>query len=344
MIRSNLIKVTMAFAAGVVLTMGSLIYSRTRELNQLRAAAQSAAVAKATAASRVEVPAQRQEAQISENAGEASGNVAEAIRSKGPAVQRLNEPSDAPLQAEVPGPAVRTQAERTDESGPMPDVRQNSGRKETQATSLPANVPATTPVAPQAEAPKVQPPSSSEAILPHRRPNMATLRTGTALSVRLAENVSTELNRSGDFFRGELDAPLVVNGFVVAERGSAAFGRVVKVKRARLGKSDLRMELTGITTSDGQRIRVQTSAWEEKSARRSIEDTPKRAASAAIGVVVGALSGAARGAGFVSENEGGTGGGHVLTVSKRSVALPAGSRLTFRLAIPVTITERLNYR
>jgi len=376
MIRSNLVKAAMAFAAGLVVTMGSLIYSRTQELNQLREAAQSATVALVTASGQMTPPGEAkapvQEGQIPTSAGEAPANGVEA--SPVPeATQNMSTQADSPVQAEVPGLSVRVyvgEHSRMIGSRRTRDAVQNAVPKsmpsqihtppsQMQASAVPSYVPALKPtvvsaaqnampraksVAPQTEVPKTPTPSSSETIPLHRTPHMATLRAGTGLSIRLTQSVSTERNRASDLFRGELDGPLEANGFVVAERGSAAFGRIVKVKRARFGRSDLQMELTGITTSDGQRIRVQTSSWEERSARRSIEDTPKMAAGAALGAVVGALSGAARGAGLVSGNESGSGAGHGPMANKRAVALPAGSRVTFRLARPVTITERVNYR
>jgi hypothetical protein len=40
--RSTVAKITLAFVAGLVLTMGALVYSRTRELTQVRKAVQRA--------------------------------------------------------------------------------------------------------------------------------------------------------------------------------------------------------------------------------------------------------------------------------------------------------------
>jgi hypothetical protein len=137
-----------------------------------------------------------------------------------------------------------------------------------------------------------------------------------------------------------------VNSFVLADRGATVSGQITKIKRARLlgGKSDLSLILTEVTTSDGQRVRVETSPWEEKSAHNSIVDTPRIAAGAALGAVVGALTGAAKGAGLVSGNDAGTGTGISSAANKRNLVLTRGARLTFQLARPVTITERLNYR
>jgi hypothetical protein len=72
-------------------------------------------------------------------------------------------------------------------------------------------------------------------------------------------------------------------------------------------------------------------------------ETPKMAAGAALGAVVGALTGAAKGAGFVSDDAAER--KHILSgANKTSLVLTTGARLTFRVATPVTITEKLGPR
>jgi hypothetical protein len=66
------------------------------------------------------------------------------------------------------------------------------------------------------------------------------------------------------------------------------------------------------------------------------------AAGAALGAVVGALTGAAKGAGFVSDES----GARKSTLSgahKRTLVVTIGARLTFLVARPVTVAEKLNY-
>jgi hypothetical protein len=131
---------------------------------------------------------------------------------------------------------------------------------------------------------------------------------------------------------------------VLADRGARVVGKVEGVRKARLlrGKPELRLRLTEITMRDGQRVSVETSPWEEKGAPSSIRDTPKRAAGITLGAVVGALSETAKGAGFVSD-ESGARKRTLSNANKRTLILTRGARLTFRVANPVTITERLNY-
>jgi len=171
------------------------------------------------------------------------------------------------------------------------------------------------------------------------------MQPGTNLTIQLQEGVSSDRNHSGDTFRASLDSPLVVDGVVLGERGAQVVGQIEKAKRARLlgSRADLSLRLTEITIADGQRVRIETSPWEEKGARKSIADTPRMAAGAALGAVVGALTGAARGAGFVSD-DGGARKSTLMGGDKKSLVLTTGARLTFLVARPVTITERLNYR
>ena len=69
--------------------------------------------------------------------------------------------------------------------------------------------PVSTP-APVPEPPKVEPP----------QPHTVTLTAGTPLSVRVGETLTTQRHKAGDTFIATLDQPLVIDDFVIAERGS----------------------------------------------------------------------------------------------------------------------------
>jgi hypothetical protein len=84
------------------------------------------------------------------------------------------------------------------------------------------------------------------------------------LPVRLVDGLSTERNAPGDAFLATLDKEVVVDGFVIAERGARVEGRVVasdpggKVK----GVAGIAVELTRLHTSDGQSVAIQTDSFE----------------------------------------------------------------------------------
>jgi hypothetical protein len=126
----------------------------------------------------------------------------------------------------------------------------------------------------------------------------------TALTVQLSDTLSSDYSRPGDTFRATLAAPLVVDGYLLADSGTTLQGRVEAVRKASLmgGRSELSVSLTEIGTWNGQRTRLQTGLREVK----------------------GASMKAAVGSGFVART--------------RAAILPAGAQMTFILVSPLTAT------
>jgi len=104
-----------------------------------------------------------------------------------------------------------------------------------------------------ASAPKVQ----------ARVPHVVTLASGMSLAVRIGETVSSVRNQPGDRFAATLAQPLVIDGFIIAERGSRVEGRVVDAAPAGGGRSvpHLAVSVVQIATSDGQNIRIRTEPY-----------------------------------------------------------------------------------
>jgi hypothetical protein len=121
----------------------------------------------------------------------------------------------------------------------------------------PAPPPTPVPVAPE-------PPEEPKAPGP-RQPNTITITPGTLIPVRIGTKLSTQKNRPGDLFTGTLDRELVVDGFVIAEKGSPVDGRVAVVQEAGRvrGLSHLAVELTRVHTSDGQTVAIRTARVEK---------------------------------------------------------------------------------
>ncbi len=135
---------------------------------------------------------------------------------------------------------------------------------------------------------------------------------------------------------------MVVEGFVLAERGARAEGRIVEVERAGRvrGTSDLRVELISITTSDGQRVRVTTDPFEKAGERSRGADAAKVAALAGLGAIIGAAAGGGKGAAVGAGVGGAAGAGTVLTTRGKATTIPVETRLSFRLRTAVPVTER----
>jgi hypothetical protein len=177
-----------------------------------------------------------------------------------------------------------------------------------------------------------------------REPHTATIPAGTLLTVRLREALSTERNSAGDTFAASLDQPLVIDGFVLAERGAPARGHITELVQAGRvkGRSTLALELKSLTTSDGQRLDLETDTFRHEGENTMKKDAARAGVLTAIGAAVGAIAGGGKGAAIGAGVGGAAGAGAVLATRGEDAKLAAETRLTFRLKNPVTITEKLN--
>jgi hypothetical protein len=174
-------------------------------------------------------------------------------------------------------------------------------------------------------------------------PHTVTLTSGTGLPVRIGESLSTNRNQPGDTFLATLDQPLVADGFVIAERGARLEGRVVAVERPGKvqGLARIEIELTKLTTSDGQRLRIHTASWSKQAQQSHGTDAAKIAGGAAIGAAIGAMAGGGKGAAIGAGAGGAAGTADVMLTRGKDAGIPVETRVTFRLEDPITLTERL---
>ena len=174
---------------------------------------------------------------------------------------------------------------------------------------------------------------------------MVTLQAGTNLAIRLGETLNSDHNYTGDTFRGTLESPVVVDGFIIADKGSKVLGKVAYAQSAgrMQGLSGLTLTLTEINTTDGQRVRVQTDSYEKHGLSSTGTDAATIAGGAALGAIIGAMAGGGKGAAIGAGAGGAAGTGVVLATRGKPTALPVETHLNFRLSAPVTITEQINH-
>lgn len=324
--QASLIKVVAAFVAGLVVALGSaLIYVRVTEMMHPPAAVE---ITSAPRPALEELP-----------------DTGSPTRVETPA------PSVAPVQKPVSKQdAPRTTAVRRHKPAEKAHRPAPKTVEVAQNTAAPVPVPP-----PPAVDPAPQPPTGAaidavlenqapQATAPVRQPHVVTLESGTNLVIRLGEALSTDRNYTGDTFRATLESPIIREGFIIAERGSKVLGRVVNARKAgRMeGVSDLTLALTEINTTDGQHVRIESSTYEKRGSVSAGEDAAKIAGGAALGAILGAIAGGGRGAAIGAGAGGAAGTGAVFVTRGKPASLPIEARLTFRLATPVTITERLN--
>lgn len=179
---------------------------------------------------------------------------------------------------------------------------------------------------------------------PTHQPHVVTLPPGTNVTIRLGETLSTDHNYTGDTFRATLDAPVIMDGFIIADRGSRVLGRIVNAQKAGHveGSADLNLSLTEINTTDGQRVAIQTNTNDRKGPAGSNHGTEKIAGGAALGAIIGAIAGGGKGAAIGAGAGGAAGTGAAMATHGKACIIQNETRLNFSLAAPVTLTEKLN--
>jgi hypothetical protein len=200
------------------------------------------------------------------------------------------------------------------------------------------------PPAPVENVPPLQNVSLPAPTTETRVPNTVTLAAGTLLPVRIGENLSSARNQPGDTFLATLTQPLVIDGWVIAERGARLEGRVVDATQAGRvkGASHLGVSLVRLSTADGQNIRIRTEPYARDGASSSGTDAAKIGGGAAIGAIIGAIAGGGKGAAVGAGAGGAVGAGDVMLTRGKPAEIRVETRVSFKVLDSVTITERLD--
>lgn len=328
---SNTIKIVASFVAGIVIALGgALIYVRTNQMAHPQ-------VITATTPALPGAPDKQ-------GPNSVTGQDASDEASKTPPVPSEDQiPGLKPVpkfhppkrvRAAKPDPQPTPRTEVAQNVAPAPPVNNDVPPQPTQPQDNPAPQPQNTPA-----------PAIAQTNPPAPQPRSETLAAGTNVVIRLAETLSPEHNYTGDTFRATLEAPVIVDGFIIADKGSKVLGKIVNAQKAGRvqGVAALTLTLTEINTTDGQRVKIETSTWDKKGSKSTGEDGAKIAGGAALGAIIGAIAGGGKGAAIGAGAGGAAGTGTVLATRGKTLTLPIETRLTFRLTNPVTITEQLNH-
>lgn len=292
----------------------------------------------------------------------------------GQRAQPAAEPKPVPVAAaSVPEPAPIVEAQKAPEPvAPAPKPRIEAAARlrpalvTPKASPAPAAVPAAAPAAapataevrtPEPEKPldlpipmqkvEVEPPHvavADEKPAGSRQPRTAVIPAGTLITVRLNETLASNRSEEGYTFRATLDAPLVVDGLVLAERGTPQAGKITGVTKATRakGRASLALELTELTTSDGQKVEIKTDTFHRLGTTESKKNAGIRAGvGAGIGAAIGAAAGGGIGAAIGAAAGAAGGAGSVLITKGQEAQLPSETRISFRLKEPVTLTEKI---
>jgi len=165
-----------------------------------------------------------------------------------------------------------------------------------------------------------------------------TVPAGTRLLVRMIDSVDSEKNKVGDTFRASLAENLAVDDTVVAPKGADVHGRLAEVKEAGhiAGKSDLKLELTGILIN-GQVQPVVSGDYEISGHSRGASSAKRIGGGAAVGAIIGAIAGGGKGAAIGAGVGAGAGTAVQVLTKGEQVRVPSETMLEFKIEQPFTV-------
>jgi hypothetical protein len=174
--------------------------------------------------------------------------------------------------------------------------------------------------------------------LPPPKPQPVTIAEGSRLKIRTEIELSTKSAKTGDSFAATLAEPIMIDGQVLAPRGSRVDGRVVESDpggRVK-GVATISVRLTRLRIGTRQ-VEIQTGVFEREAKATKKKDAVKVGIGAGVGAAIGALAGGGQGAAIGGASGGAAGTGVVLATHGDPAVISAESVLTFKLTAPVVV-------
>lgn len=177
---------------------------------------------------------------------------------------------------------------------------------------------------------------------PGEQAENVTVPAGTAVVIRLTDDINTGKTSEGASFEGSLASALVVSGVEVAAVGSKVTGKVTHViSSGRLSRpAELSLVLTSLTPTGGDKVEISTSAWSTRGESHKKRNVEMIGGGAGAGALIGALTGGKKGAAIGGAVGAGAGTGVAAATGKKEIDLAPETKLTFKLSSPVTIAVK----
>jgi hypothetical protein len=197
------------------------------------------------------------------------------------------------------------------------------------------------PSAPPAPATFPPPPTSSQAPSRNAAANESriTVPAGTDLLIRMIDSVDSDKNNIGDRFRASLEQDFIVDGVVIAPKGTDVYGRLSEAKEAGhiQGKSQLKLELTDILIRNRLQP-IMTGEYEVSGSSRGSDTAKKVGIGAVAGTVIGAIAGGGKGAAIGAGVGAGAGAAVQVMTKGEQVHVPSETLLDFRIEQPFSVS------
>lgn len=173
------------------------------------------------------------------------------------------------------------------------------------------------------------------------KPQPVVVPAGTAVTVTVAQSLSSKTSKAGQQFLATVTKPIMVGGKAAIPKGAGVTGTVITAKeKGRIkGEGELVISLTDITIH-GENYSIQTVTLDSTVKGKGKRTAATTGGGAAGGALIGGLTGGGKGAG-IGAAVGAAGGlvGGAFTGNKQ-IEIPAETPLTFTLAKSLTLPPR----
>jgi BON domain len=169
-------------------------------------------------------------------------------------------------------------------------------------------------------------------------PQPIIVPSGTTLTVRVGQALSSKTSQAGQTFLATTAQPVSVHGTSAIPSGSTVSGTVVtaKAKGKIKGEGELSLALTSVTVR-GHTYNITTEVLENTVKGKGKRTAKTTGGGAAGGALIGGIAGGGKGAAIGALVGGGAGLVGGAATGNQQIEIPAESALSFRLSAPLTL-------
>ncbi len=165
-----------------------------------------------------------------------------------------------------------------------------------------------------------------------------TVPSGTTVSVRLVDSLSSAKNKIGDPFAATVDVPVVIDGKTVIPRGARVNGEVVSAVASGRLTTPAKLYLKLVSIEIGGKVYPLSTSLagrtEKSHAKRNVTAA---GGGAAAGAIIGAIAGGGKGAAIGAAAGAGAGTAGAAATGKKDVEYPSEKLLKFTLKNALTV-------
>ena len=170
------------------------------------------------------------------------------------------------------------------------------------------------------------------------KPQPIVVPSGTILTVRTTQGLSSKTSQAGQTFLATLAQPISVGGRSALPTGATVSGTVVsaKTKGKIKGEGELSLALTSISIA-GHTYQIRTGVLSSTTKGKGKRTAVTTGGGAAGGALIGGIAGGGKGAGIGALIGAGAGFIGGAATGNKQIEIPAESALSFTLSEPLTL-------